>query len=131
MLDRHQPEPRNPTLAASVVAAIQGRIDGRSLAPGARLPSVRGLAETMKVFIGEGCLVRVEDFRSVRARQAIDERENLIALLEANPETDDGYKAPIIDKARAEAWRLRATLPRPQWRWTNPCCYSRRPIYIR
>jgi hypothetical protein len=64
-------------------------------------------------------------------RRAIYEQENLIALLEANPETDDGYKAPIISKARADAWRLRATLPHPQWRWTNPCCYSRRPIYIR
>jgi hypothetical protein len=64
-------------------------------------------------------------------RQAIYEQENLIALLEANPQTDDGYKAPLISKARAEAWRLRATLPRPQWRYTTPCCYSRRPIYIR
>ncbi|WP_158817148.1 PLP-dependent aminotransferase family protein [Methylocapsa sp. S129] len=49
MLDRQSPESRGPTLAASVVAAIQGRIDSRSLAPGARLPSVRGFAETMKV----------------------------------------------------------------------------------
>ena len=49
MLDRQSPEPSGLTLTASVVAAIQGRIDGRSLAPGARLPSVRGLAETMKV----------------------------------------------------------------------------------
>jgi DNA-binding FadR family transcriptional regulator len=44
MLDRQKPEPRHPTLAASVVAAIQGRIDSRSLAPGARLPWVGGLA---------------------------------------------------------------------------------------
>lgn len=62
---------------------------------------------------------------------AIYERENLIALLEANPQTDDGYKAPVISRARADIARLRATLARPQWRWTTPCCYSRRPIYIR
>src|ERR1700679_2357514 len=49
MLDRQSPEAPGLTLAASVVAAIQGRIDARSLASGARLPSVRGLAETMKV----------------------------------------------------------------------------------
>jgi DNA-binding transcriptional MocR family regulator len=49
MLDRQSPEAPGLTLTASVVAAIQGRIDARSLAPGARLPSVRGLAETMKV----------------------------------------------------------------------------------
>ncbi len=34
-------------------------------------------------------------------RRAIYEQENLIALLEANPQTDDGYKAPLISKARA------------------------------
>jgi hypothetical protein len=60
--------------------------------------------------------------------QAIYERENRIALLEANPETDDGYRAPIITRARAEIWRLHAALG--QWQWTTPCCYSRPPIYI-
>ena len=63
--------------------------------------------------------------------RAIYQLENLIALLEADPATDDGYKAPIITRARADIMRLRATLDRPRWRWTTPCCYSRRPIYIR
>jgi hypothetical protein len=62
---------------------------------------------------------------------AIYQLENLIALLEADPAVDDGYKAPIITGARADILRLRATLPRPRWRWATPCCYSRRPIYIR
>jgi hypothetical protein len=62
--------------------------------------------------------------------QAIYERENRIALLEANPETDDGYRAPIITRARAEIWRLHAALGPAQWQWTTPCCYSRPPIYI-
>jgi len=71
----------------------------------------------------------VVGWRSVH--DAIYERENLIAYLEADPETDDGYKAPIIAQARAEIRALEAMLASPQWRWTKPCCYSRRPIYIR
>ncbi|HML07137.1 MAG TPA: hypothetical protein VK430_03285 [Xanthobacteraceae bacterium] len=62
---------------------------------------------------------------------AIYELENRIALLEADPAVDDGYKAPIITSARADILRLRATLFPAQWRWTTPCCYSRPPIYIR
>ena len=63
--------------------------------------------------------------------RAIYQLENLIAFLEADPATDDGYKAPIITRARADIMRLRATLDRSRWRWTTPCCYSRRAIYIR
>jgi hypothetical protein len=63
--------------------------------------------------------------------RAIYRLENLIALLEADPATDDGFKAPIIIRARADIRRSRATLDRSRWRWTTPCCYSRRPIYIR
>jgi len=63
--------------------------------------------------------------------QSIYELENLIAFLEADPQTDDGYRAPIIRRARADIERLRGTLPPAQWRWTNPCCYSRPPIHIR
>ena len=50
--------------------------------------------------------------------RAIYKLENLIALLEADPSTDDGYKAPIISRARADIMRLRATLAPPRWRWT-------------
>jgi hypothetical protein len=65
------------------------------------------------------------------ARHAIEERHDAIALLEANPQTDDGYKAPIISRARRETARLQAMLQRPQWRYVTPCCYSRPPIRIR
>jgi hypothetical protein len=41
---------------------------------------------------------------------AIYASENRIAFLEADPEIDDGYKAPIITRARADILRLRATL---------------------
>jgi hypothetical protein len=64
-------------------------------------------------------------------RHAIYELENEIALLEADPAIDDGYRAPVIARARADIFRLRATLHPALWRWTVPCCYSRRPIYIR
>jgi hypothetical protein len=64
-------------------------------------------------------------------RDAIYELENRIAFLEADPEIDDGYKAPIITAARGEIRRLHATLPPAQWRWTAPCCYGRRPVHIR
>jgi hypothetical protein len=66
-----------------------------------------------------------------QTHQAIYERENRIAFLEADPEIDDGAKAPIVTRVRAEVTQLRATLRPPQWRWVSPCCYSRRPIYIR
>ena len=63
--------------------------------------------------------------------RAIYKLENLIALLEADPKMDDGYKGTIITGARADIMRLRATLDRPRWRWPTSCCYSRKLIYIR
>jgi hypothetical protein len=64
-------------------------------------------------------------------RHAIYELENRIALLQADPEIDDGYKAPVISRARADTFRLRRQLGPAQWRWVSPCCYGRRSIYIR
>jgi DNA-binding transcriptional MocR family regulator len=49
MLHAPPGEGRKLTRAEAVVEAIRARIDGRKLAPGARLPSVRSLAETMDV----------------------------------------------------------------------------------
>ena len=75
-------------------------------------------------------------------RDAIYRQWKLIARLEANPDIDEGVKGPAIVAARAEINRLRATLheppPRdwatiasPQRAWALPCCYARRPLYIR
>ncbi|MGO9703199.1 MAG: hypothetical protein ACLPX7_28525 [Xanthobacteraceae bacterium] len=64
-------------------------------------------------------------------REAISQLENQVARLEADPAVDDGYKAPIITRTRADILKLRATLPAARWRWTDPCCYSRKAIYIR
>lgn len=49
MLDRAPRAPAAPTLIAGVVETIRGRIAARRLAPGARLPSIRRLAESERV----------------------------------------------------------------------------------
>jgi hypothetical protein len=63
--------------------------------------------------------------------EALYKLEHDVALLEADPAVDDGYKAPVIAHKGTEVRRLHAALPPARWRWTSPCCYSRRPIYIR
>jgi hypothetical protein len=71
------------------------------------------------------------DYCWLRAHYAIAHMENRIAYLEADPNADDAYKGPIIDTLRREALRLRTEIG-PRWpHWPTPCCYSRRPIYIR
>jgi hypothetical protein len=64
-------------------------------------------------------------------RHDIYELENEIALLEADPQMDDGFRAPVIASARKEIRRLQAMLAPAHWRWSDPCCYSRRTIHIR
>ncbi len=61
---------------------------------------------------------------------AIYELDNRIAYLQANPEIDEAYKAPIIAGARANSQGLNATLRPAPWEWPTPCCYGRRPIHI-
>jgi hypothetical protein len=56
---------------------------------------------------------------------------NRIAYLEADPDADDGYKGPIINHLHAKRLRLRAHIGARWPHWPTPCCYSRRPIYIR
>jgi hypothetical protein len=55
---------------------------------------------------------------------------NLIAYLEANPDVDDAFKGPIINKARAKIRWLRAALVPLPSAAVMPCCYSRKPLYI-
>jgi hypothetical protein len=75
-------------------------------------------------------------------RDAIYEQFKLIARLEANPDIDEGVKGPLITAARAEIHRLRATISEPPpHAWTTigspfhesltPCCYTRKPLYLR
>jgi hypothetical protein len=66
-----------------------------------------------------------------QAHHAIYHMENHIAYLEANPDADDGDKGPVIDHLHHKVLRIRADIG-PRWpHWPTPCCYSRRPIYIR
>jgi hypothetical protein len=64
-------------------------------------------------------------------RDAIYEDVRLIAHFEANPDVDESVKGPEITAARADIHRLRATLGPLQEEGPNPCCYARKPLYIR
>jgi hypothetical protein len=64
-------------------------------------------------------------------RDAIYEDVKLINHLEANPDIDEGAKGPEIVAARADIHRLRQILGPLVQTGTEPCCYSRLPLYIR
>jgi hypothetical protein len=64
-------------------------------------------------------------------RDAIYEDVKLIDHLEANPDVDEGIKGPQIVIARADIHRLRTLLGPLQQTGADPCCYSRKPLYIR
>ncbi len=65
------------------------------------------------------------------AHRAIYHMQNHIAFLQANPNVDDADKGPVIDHLHRKVLRIRAAVG-PRWpHWPTPCCYSRKPIYIR
>jgi len=64
-------------------------------------------------------------------RDAIYADVKLIDRLEANPDVDDGIKGPQIVAARADIHRLRKILGPVEDHGTEPCCYTRPPLYIR
>ncbi len=66
-----------------------------------------------------------------RAHHVIYHLENRIVLLQAAPSVDDGFKGPIIDHLHRKILRIRATIGERWPHWPTPCCYSRRPLYIR
>jgi DNA-binding transcriptional MocR family regulator len=107
MLDRQMPEALSATLAAAVVATIRGRIDSRSLAPGARLPSVRGLAETMKISKS----TVVEGYDRLIAEGAIVARRGS-GFYVAGPTRPLSLKAlaPQLDRAIDPLWLMRQSL---------------------
>jgi hypothetical protein len=65
------------------------------------------------------------------ARDAIYDDVKLINHLEANPDVDDGVKGPQIIAARADIHRVRALLGPVEQTGAQPCCYSRKALYIR
>ncbi len=64
-------------------------------------------------------------------RDAIYQDIKLINHLEANPDIDDSVRGPQIVAARADIQRLRRLLGPVQNVGIEPCCYSRRRIYVR
>jgi len=55
----------------------------------------------------------------------------LIAFLEADPDIDEAFKGPIISRARKRIlWLRTASGPRLSAS-AIPCCYARKPLYIR
>ena len=64
-------------------------------------------------------------------RDAIYADVKLIDRLEANPDVDEGVKGPQIVAARADIHRLRKILGPVEDQGTEPCCYTRKPLYIR
>jgi hypothetical protein len=65
------------------------------------------------------------------AHRVIYHKHNRIAYLEANPDVDDSFKGPVITHLHHKLLRIRAKIG-PRWPvWPVPCCYSRKPIYIR
>lgn len=77
------------------------------------------------------CGALLDDACYRHAQHVIHRKEDLIAYLEADPDVDDGFKAPVIVRARAKIHRLRAAVGIRHIIWPTPCCYSRKPIYIR
>lgn len=67
----------------------------------------------------------------LHAHRLIYHAHNRIAYLEANPDIDDSVKGPLITRLHHKMLRVRAKIG-PRWPvWPTPCCYSRKPIYIR
>jgi hypothetical protein len=64
-------------------------------------------------------------------RDAIYADVTLIDRLEADPDIDDGIKGPQIGAARADIHRLRKLLGPMEDQGTEPCCYTRPPLWIR
>jgi hypothetical protein len=64
-------------------------------------------------------------------RDAIYADTRLIAHLEANPDVDEAIKGSVIFAAHAEIHHLRRLIGPIGDTGAFPCCYSRKPLYIR
>ena len=106
MLDSRQVADRT-TRTGAVIAAIRARIDGRSLAPGARLPSVRGFAQTMAVSKS----TVVEAYDRLLAEGAIVARRGS-GFYVAGPTRPLSLAAigPQLDRAVDPLWLIRQSL---------------------
>jgi hypothetical protein len=81
------------------------------------------------VMAGDAAPADASCYRCVR--DAIYTDVALINHLEANPDIDDAIKGPQIFAARADIHRLRALLGPLNIEGPEPCCYARKPMFIR
>ncbi|MGY2050864.1 aminotransferase-like domain-containing protein [Methylobacterium sp. JK268] len=98
---------RDPTRIEAVASAIRARIDGRALAPGARIPSVRGFATQM----GVSKSTVVEAYDRLVAEGAIVARpgSGFYVAGAARPLAPADL-APRLDRAVDSLWVVRQTL---------------------
>ena len=87
------------------------------------------LPDFFKMFASHGCRTAQECW--LHAHRGIYHKHELIAYLEANPDVDDSVKGPLITRLHHKMLAKRARIG-PRWPvWPTPCCYSRKPIYVR
>ncbi|HEV3044709.1 MAG TPA: PLP-dependent aminotransferase family protein [Roseiarcus sp.] len=107
MLHAPPSDGRKLTRAAAVVEAVRARIDGRALAPGARLPSVRAMAAAMAVSKS----TVVEAYDRLLAEGAIVARRGS-GFYVAGPTRPLSLAAigPQLDRAIDPLWVMRQSL---------------------
>jgi DNA-binding transcriptional MocR family regulator len=110
------------TLVGRVMATIRQRIAGRTLAPGAKLPSIRGLAESM----GVSKSTVVEAYERLAAEGAIQARRGSGFYVRRLPPLSLADVAPKLDRAVDPLWISRQSLDagadslRPGCGWLPP-----------
>lgn len=110
------------TLVGRVMATIRQRIAGRTLAPGAKLPSIRGLAQSM----GVSKSTVVEAYERLAAEGAIQARRGSGFYVRRLPPLSLADVAPKLDRAVDPLWISRQSLDagaeslRPGCGWLPP-----------
>lgn len=115
------PEAEKTRLVEKVMAIIRGRISAMSLAPGARLPSIRRLADTMNVSKS----TVVDAYDRLVAEGVIQSRRGsgFFVSDRARKPLSLGSAVPLVDRAIDPFWVMRQSLesqsdqPKPGCGW--------------
>ncbi len=120
--DPADPVVAEDTLVGRVMTTIRQRIAGRTLSPGAKLPSIRGLAESM----GVSKSTVVEAYERLAAEGAIQARRGSGFYVRRLPPLSLADVAPKLDRAVDPLWISRQSLDagvgslRPGCGWLPP-----------
>ena len=107
MLDRVPHAPTAPTLIAGIMETIRGRMAARRLAPGARLPSIRRLAESERVSKS----TVVEAYERLAAEGLIAARPGSGFYVAGQPlPSVPAAEAPRVERAIDPFWVMRQSL---------------------